>query len=60
LGHGIINYAVSERRVAKYEIVDGRIQITAIKGSFTSREANTLEQSVSAQQPTVDAVRPVE
>jgi hypothetical protein len=60
LGHGVINYAVSERQVAKYEIVNGRIQVTAIKGSFTSREANKLEQSVNAQQQAVDSMRPAE
>lgn len=58
LGQGIINYAVSERRVAKYEIVGGRIQVTAIQGRFTSPEATALEQSVNAQQPEVDQQRP--
>ncbi|HWX65435.1 MAG TPA: RHS repeat-associated core domain-containing protein [Rhodanobacter sp.] len=60
LGHGIINYAVSERRVAKYEVVGGRIQVTALKGSFTSREAHALEQSVNAQQPAINSLRPTE
>ena len=60
LGHGVINYAVSERRVAKYEIVGGRIQVSAIEGKFTSRESNKLEQSINAQQPAIDAVRPSE
>ena len=60
LGHGVINYAVSERRVAKYEIVGGRIQVTAIEGRFTSPESTKLEQSINAQQPAIDAVRPSE
>ncbi|MGF6492185.1 RHS repeat-associated protein [Luteibacter sp. 621] len=58
LGHGIINYAVSERRVVKYEVVEGRIQITALKGSITKPEITALTQSINLQQTALDQQRP--
>ncbi|EIL88203.1 RHS repeat-associated core domain-containing protein [Rhodanobacter spathiphylli] len=60
LGHGIINYAVSNRRVIKYEIVGGRIQVTAIKGSLTAHEANGLERSINQQQSAINTLRPAQ
>ncbi|PTR35125.1 RHS repeat-associated protein [Luteibacter sp. OK325] len=54
LGHGIINYAVNDRRIEKYEVVDGRSQITMVKGSMTEREATALERSANAQQPAIN------
>ncbi|MBP1475220.1 RHS repeat-associated core domain-containing protein [Frateuria sp. MAH-13] len=58
LRNGVVNFVVSERRLAVYQIVDGRIQINVLKGAFTGREANLLEKSINAQQPYVDAARP--
>ncbi|HEX7341941.1 MAG TPA: hypothetical protein VF269_06670 [Rhodanobacteraceae bacterium] len=58
--HGLINYVVSKGRVAKYEIVKGRIQITVLKGRFTSHERNYLLKSINRQQNAVDEMRPSE
>ncbi|WP_448097664.1 RHS repeat-associated core domain-containing protein [Luteibacter yeojuensis] len=58
LGQGFINYVVNGDRVGKYEIVDGRIQVSLLEGAMSRDEYRGLEKSINAQQAALDAQRP--
>jgi hypothetical protein len=45
-------------RVGKYEIVDGRIQVSLLEGTMSRDEYRGLEKSINAQQAALDAQRP--